>query len=201
MATQSSVKGGAPLQTQETGRFFGPKVVEDARLRPDGLRPMVDLDQWSIWTNGRLRPIRLRPIWPKSSIFVCGVWCCVLMCVGPRFWCFPEPPSPEIPRTPSPGPPEPPSPGLPLPDPPPLDRPKFRSFCSPLPPPFSLLFPLLAVLSLNFGGVFEGRDTEMCTFGLSGCRVKPRRLWEETDFGQSRFGHPDLANFRQSNFG
>ena len=29
---------------------------------------------------------------------------------------------------------------------------------------------------MNFGGVFEGRGTEMCTFGLSGCRVKPRRL-------------------------
>ena len=24
---------------------------------------------------------------------------------------------------------------------------------------------------------------------------------EETDFGQSRFGHPDLANLGQSNFG
>ena len=29
--------------------------------------------------------------------------------------------------------------------------------------------------SLNFGGVFEDRDPQMCTFGLSGCRVKPRR--------------------------
>ena len=26
-------------------------------------------------------------------------------------------------------------------------------------------------------GVFEGRNPEMCTFGLSGCRVKPRRLF------------------------
>ena len=24
--------------------------------------------------------------------------------------------------------------------------------------------------------VFEGRDPQLCTFGLSGCRVKPRRL-------------------------
>ena len=31
------------------------------------------------------------------------------------------------------------------------------------------------VFSWNFGGVFEGRDPQMCTFGLSGCRVKPRR--------------------------
>ena len=29
--------------------------------------------------------------------------------------------------------------------------------------------------SLNFGGVFEDRDPQMCTFGLSGYRVKPRR--------------------------
>ena len=27
------------------------------------------------------------------------------------------------------------------------------------------------------GGVFEGRDPQMCTFGLSDCRVKPLRLW------------------------
>ena len=35
----------------------------------------------------------------------------------------------------------------------------------------------LGVFSWNFGGVFEGRDPQMCTFGLSGCRVKPQRLW------------------------
>ena len=43
-------------------------------------------------------------------------------------------------------------------DPPPLDPPKIS-----------------LVLSLNFG-VFEGWDPEMCTFGLSGCRVFPQRL-------------------------
>ena len=40
---------------------------------------------------------------------------------------------------------------------------KIRSF------PFSL-----GSFSLYFGGVFEGRDSQMCTFWLSGCRVKPR---------------------------
>ena len=35
----------------------------------------------------------------------------------------------------------------------------------PRPPQFSFFLPLLGVLSLNFGGVFEGRDLEMCTFG------------------------------------
>ena len=48
----------------------------------------------------------------------------------------------------------------------------FALFFS-LPPQFS--FSLLGVLSLNFVGVFEGGNPEMCTFGLSGCRVKPRR--------------------------
>ena len=51
---------------------------------------------------------------------------------------------------------------------------------------FALFFPSPATVfilfslscwsfSLNFGGVFEDRDPEMCTFGLSGCGVKPRR--------------------------
>ena len=31
------------------------------------------------------------------------------------------------------------------------------------------------VFSWNFGGVFEGRRVQMCTFGLSGCCVEPRR--------------------------
>ena len=44
------------------------------------------------------------------------------------------------------------------------DGPKFHSF--------SLS---LGVFSLDFGGVFEARDPQMCTFGLSGCRVKPLR--------------------------
>ena len=45
---------------------------------------------------------------------------------------------------------------------PPLDT-KFR--WNPLSPQISLFFPLLGVFSLNFGGVFNGRDSEMCTFG------------------------------------
>ena len=44
-----------------------------------------------------------------------------------------------------------------------LSRHKIHSF-----------FPYLGVFSLNFGGVFEGQDPQMCTFGLSGCRVEPR---------------------------
>ena len=48
----------------------------------------------------------------------------------------------------------------------PLDRPKFRSFFSSPAGKFVLFFPLLLVLSLNFGGVFEGRDPQMRTFGV-----------------------------------
>ena len=36
------------------------------------------------------------------------------------------------------------------------------------PPTISLFVLSLGVFSLNFGGVFEGRDPQMCTFGLSG---------------------------------
>ena len=46
-----------------------------------------------------------------------------------------------------------------------LSRRKIRSF-----------LPSLGVFSLNFGGVFEGWNPQMCTFVVSGCRVKPRRL-------------------------
>ena len=49
-----------------------------------------------------------------------------------------------------------------------LSRSHFRFF-------FFSLSLSLGVLSLNFGGVFGGREAQMCTFGLSGCRVKPWR--------------------------
>ena len=64
----------------------------------------------------------------------------------------------------------------------PLDRlPPVRrtaqNFALFLPFPATVSFFLLSleVFSWNFGGVFEDRDPQMCTFGLSGCRVKPRR--------------------------
>ena len=62
-----------------------------------------------------------------------------------------------------------------LPDPPPPDRPKFRAFSLSSRHNFHSFLPLFWSFSLNFGGVFEDRDPQMCTFGLSGCRVKPRR--------------------------
>ena len=68
---------------------------------------------------------------------------------------------------------------------PPPDRPKFRSlFFSLSCRKFHSFFFLWGVFSLNFGGVFEGRDPQMCTFGLSGCRVKPRRLRGRQGFTQ-----------------
>ena len=57
----------------------------------------------------------------------------------------------------------------------PLDRPKFRSLFSLSRRKFLSFFSRWVVFSLNSGGVFEGRNPKMCTFGLSGCRVKPRR--------------------------
>ena len=60
-------------------------------------------------------------------------------------------------------------------DRPSLDRLKFRSFFSLSRRKIRSFLPSLGVFSLNFGGVFEDRDPKMCTFGLSDCRVKPRR--------------------------
>ena len=43
----------------------------------------------------------------------------------------------------------------------------------------------LGVFSLNFGGVFEDQGAQMCTFGLSGCSVKPRRPHPDRAAGAS----------------
>ena len=53
-----------------------------------------------------------------------------------------------------------------------VGSPKFRVF---FPPPlhFRSYCLSLGVFSWNFGGVFESRDPQMCTFGI--CRVNPRR--------------------------
>ena len=51
--------------------------------------------------------------------------------------------------------------------------PKLSRFFSPLPPHFRSFCLSLGVFSWNFGGVFEGRRTQMCTFGVLGlsCEV------------------------------
>ena len=60
----------------------------------------------------------------------------------------------------------------------------------PLPPQFS--FSLSVVFSWNFD-VFEGRDAQMCTFGLTGCRVKPRRLCGLAKVGRIRMAKVGLT--------
>ena len=54
--------------------------------------------------------------------------------------------------------------------------PTFRAFFSLSRHNFLSFLLSLGVFSWNFGGVFERRDPQMCTFGLSDCRVKTRRL-------------------------
>ena len=126
-------------------------------------------------------------------VFVCVCVClCVFVCVGvacwfhgfrvggSRFWfghvrCPRNRPSRDRPSR------GPPFPGTALPGTAlrrtalPLDRPKFRSFCSLSRRKIRSFLPSLGVFSWNFGGVFEDRDPQICTFGLSDCRVKPRR--------------------------
>ena len=45
----------------------------------------------------------------------------------------------------------------------------------PSPDPMFSLSLSLGVFSFNLGCVFEGHNPQTCTFGLLGCRVKPRR--------------------------
>ena len=56
-----------------------------------------------------------------------------------------------------------------------LGGPKISLFFSPLPPQFLFFSPSLLVLFVEFWWCLKRRGPEMCTFGLSGCRVKPRR--------------------------
>ena len=51
-----------------------------------------------------------------------------------------------------------------------LSHTHFRSFC---------LF--LGVFSLNFGGVFDGRDLEMCTFGVLGLSCEAPAAHSQTN--------------------
>ena len=65
---------------------------------------------------------------------------------------------------------------------------KFRVIFS-LPPQFSFP-PSLSwgSFSWNCGGVFEGQDPLMCTFGVLGSRVKPRQSKQKKLFGATPFG-------------
>ena len=102
-----------------------------------------------------------------AFVFSWVLWCCGVVVVFKIFvgvskiWVLPRTPLPWTPppRTPSAGPPK-------------------ISLFFPLPPQFSFLSSsLLRVFSWNFGGVFEGRDLQMCTFGLSKrAHFRPRRF-------------------------
>ena len=135
----------------------------------------------STQANGRLRPIRLGPIGPKSSILcvfcVCVSVCCVCVCLLSVCVCLSAlcvcllcaccvclvqdlcaPPDPRPPWTP------------PTPDPPPPDRPTISLFFSLSRHNFHSFFSLLGVLSFCFGGVFEAprrSNVHVWALGLS----------------------------------
>ena len=87
--------------------------------------------------------------------------CCVCVCGGCVQGLSAGPPSAG---PPSAGPPRRTAP----PDRPPPDRPKFRSFFSLSRHSFHSFSLSCWSFSLNFGGVFEDRDAQMCTFGVLG---------------------------------
>ena len=61
-------------------------------------------------------------------------------------------------------------------------------------------FSSLGVFSWNLGGVFEDWDRQMCTFGLSGCGVKPRDQEGSVDTScrnTRQSAHPEFDCFRQ----
>ena len=102
----------------------------------------------------------------------CGVvWCVGVVCVHDFRGCVQDFGAP--PNSPYAGP-LPPT--LPPPQPPPPDRPKFRSFFSLSRHNFRSFFCLSLGVSWKFWWCLKRRDPQMCTFGLTGCRVKPRRL-------------------------
>ena len=113
--------------------------------------------------------------------------CCVVLCCGVSVRCVFKffVVRPRFGRFPSAGPPPP-------------DRPKFRFFS--LSRHYFHSFFLLGVFSWNFGGVIEGRDPQLCTFGLTGCRVKPRQLLQnvKNNFTIDLLSPPLPLDFRKS---
>ena len=81
---------------------------------------------------------------------------------------------------------------------PPPDRPTFRFF---FPSPATIF-----ILSSSLWGSSRGilvvllkrHDTQMCTFGLSGCRVKPRRLLQNVKNNFTMILPPSPKDFRNS---
>ena len=125
--------------------------------------------------------------------------CCVVVTVCRRFvllcvcvvGVFRAPP-PDNPPPDNP-PPDPPSAGPPSAGPPSAGRPKISLFFFPSPATVFILFSFSCwSFSLNFGSVFEDRDPQMCTFGLSGCRVKLAASGPSVDFGLKKREYPTL---------
>ena len=143
------------------------------RLWPKPTLAKTDFGQNRLWPKPTLAQNRLWPnrLWPKPTLaktdfdLLCVV-CCVVLCVcvvcvawvlvGFHVWVLVS--RFGLDRPPSPGPP------------------KISRFFSLSRRKIRFFLPSLGVFSWNFGGVFEGWETKMCTFRFSGCRVKPRRF-------------------------
>ena len=147
---------------------------------------MADFGQHRLWPKQTLaKPTLAKP----SSTCVC-VCLCVFVCVCllvswfrvgvSRFWFGHVRDRPSRDR-----PSDRPSLGRPSPGPP-----KISLFFFPLPPQNSFFSSLSGCLLVDFWLCDEDRDPQMCTFGLSGCRVKPRRLRGRRGFTRQ----PEISN-------
>ena len=174
-------------------------TIGHGRLWPNRFWPALLADR--VWPNrfwvcvfGGMADFGQNRLWPKPTLakpsLTCCVWCVVCLCVcvcvlavwrgcwfhGFIVWVSRVGVGFKVLVWACSVPPDRPSQDRPSQDRPSQDRPS-QDRPSPGPPQISLFFfPLWGSSRGIFGGVFEGRDSQMCTLGLSGCRVKPRRL-------------------------
>ena len=82
---------------------------------------------------------------------------------------------------------------LPSAGPPSAGRPKISLFFFPLPPQLSFFLPSFGGLLVDFWWCSEHRSYQMCTLGLSGCRVKPLH-----QTGPPGLAHDDPGNSKRA---
>ena len=124
-------------------------------------------------------------VWCVVVVLCCVVvWCVGAVCVQNFRGCVENLGAPPTPLRRTPSPDSNPSAG----------PPKISLFFSLSRHNFLSFFSLFGVLSLNFGGVFEGREKGIYTFGLSGCRGPPGLHTTTRELQTCTFQGPGASN-------